>query len=530
MTPPVSRHLRSGSHGLAAVLTVLALALTACTSAVAEQARTAGAPREGGVIQVGVSSDLVPAAVFSNTSQTGDVLVGSIYDSLIDYPLDSLEPQPALATGWRLGDRGRSLTLDLRDDVTFHSGRPFTSKDVEFSIRTWADPVWSAQLQRTAAAITGFDTSQPHRITLRFEHRLSNVFDLLDMLPMIDSESIDELRAGTAFVGTGPFRFESWSPGATLTLDRNDDYWGQRPYLDGAQIRIITDAQAQLSQLRAGQLDVAVGVNSLDAQSLSSDPRYRVDSWEGSEGQTYLGTNVTNPALADPTVREAISHALDRERIMTEVYRGFGEPATLPWPEDSPARDERVAEQLAYDPDLARRLVQRYESKHGELPSLPLTYTSSSPDYAQVAQIVQEDLAAVGIEVELDPEEHAQVMTRLIGAEFEGLWILGHSYAHFTPSTLAVSAFPFNGEHNASHYSDPRYIAAADAAWKLTPQQAARPGAYADLNRELLRGKFLLEIGILHRQTASGAAVGGLDLTKRGELLLGRAYLGGEGD
>lgn len=516
--PPAPTVLRA----LAALLAVVLL--TSCSSAVDELKNTSTEARNGGVLQVGAVNDIVPPSIFTNSSDSANVLVGSVYDSLIDYPLDSLEPQPRLATSWELSEDGKELTLQLRDDVTFHSGRPFTSKDVEFSIRTWADPVWTVQLQRTAAAVTGFDTSDEHAITLRFDHPVSNVFDLLDMLPIIDSESIDDLRAGKAFVGTGPFRFEGWQPGAKLSFTRNDDYWGEAAHLDRVEVNVIPDAQAQVAQLRSGQLDVVSGASNRDLESLGKDDRFAVTRWEGAESQVYVGANVTNPALSDVRVRQAIAHALDRDRIVSDVYRGAGVPISLPWPEYSPAYDAEANETYSYDLEEARKLVDEAKADGVGIPVLPLTYPAENPNYEAVAQIVQADLAEIGIEVRLDPQEHAQVIKRLIGAQFEGLWILNHAYAHYTPSTLAVSAYPFNADHNASRYVDADYKAAADKAWKTKPDEVA-PDAYADLNRELLEGSFLLEIAILYPQNAASTRVGGLGLTKRGELLLGGAYL-----
>jgi peptide/nickel transport system substrate-binding protein len=441
------------------------------------------------------------------------VLIGNVYDSLVDYPLDSVDPQPKLATGWEFSKDGTRLTLQLREDVAFHSGRPFTSKDVEFSIKTWADPAWTVQLQRTAAAITGFDTSKEHEITLTLDHPMSNVFDLLDMMPIIDSETIDQVKDGSAFVGTGPFEFESWNPGSKLTLTANEDYWAGAPNLDGVDISVIPDPQSQVSQLRAGQLDMITGASNRDYESLSNDDRFDVQQWEGAEVQVYVGANVKNPALSDVRLRQAIAFALDRDRIVDEVYRGAGRPVNLPWPEYSPAYDAEADQTYDYDLDRAKDLVAEVERDGGRTPTLPLTYPAENPNYESVAQIVQADLAEIGIDVELDPVEQAQAVKQLIGAEFEGLWILQHSYAQYSPSTIAVSAYPFNADHNASNYASAAYKKAADAVW-TEPEASAED--YARLNEELLRGSFLLEIAILYPQNAT-SGVEGLGMTKRSE-------------
>jgi peptide/nickel transport system substrate-binding protein len=495
-----------------AALVVLVL-LASCSSAVDELRNSSGTAREGGVIKIGALNDIVPTSIFTNSSDAGNVLIGNVYDSLVDYPLDSVEPQPSLATSWEQSKNGTQLTLQLRDGVTFHSGRPFTSKDVEFSIKTWADPTWTVQLQRTAAAITGFDTSKEHEITLTLEHPMSNVFDLLDMMPIIDSETIDQVKDGSAFVGTGPFEFDSWQPGSRLTFSANDDYWGGAPNLDGIEVSVIPDPQAQVSQLRAGQLDMITGASNRDYESLAQDARFDVREWEGAETQVYVGANVKNPALSDVRLRQAIAAALDRDRIVDEVYRGAGRAVSLPWPEYSPAYDAEADQTYSYDLDRARELVAEVEKERGRIPTLPLTYPAENANYDSVAQIVQADLAEIGIDVELDPVEQAQAVKQLIGAEFEGLWILQHSYAQYNPSTLAVSAYPFNADHNASNYVSAGYKEAADRVWT---EPEAGTDDYARLNEELLKGSFLLEIAIVYPQNAT-SGVDGLGMSKRSE-------------
>ncbi|HEU5484300.1 MAG TPA: ABC transporter substrate-binding protein, partial [Microlunatus sp.] len=204
-----------------------------CESAVSQAGSAAdtSTPQRGGTIQAGIAADVIPGNFLTNSNTGITTIIGLAYDFLIRYPNDKVEPTPSLAKAWQLAEDGRSLTLELRDDVTFHSGRPFTSKDVEFSIKTYADPLWTAQLRSTAAAITSFDTSEEHKITLGFDHQLGNVFDLLDTVPILDSESVDELRNGTKFIGTGPFAVTGWKPNTSIGFVRNDAYWvPERPY------------------------------------------------------------------------------------------------------------------------------------------------------------------------------------------------------------------------------------------------------------------------------------------------------------
>lgn len=336
----------------------------------------AGQPVHGGTINAGITTDLIPGNFFTNTSEGITVLIGLAFDTLIRYRADSITPTPWLATSWRFAEDGRSLTLELRDDVRFHSGRPFTAKDVEFSIRTYSDPLWTAQLKSTAAAVTSFDTTDPHRIVLGFAHPLGNIFDLLDTVPIVDSETLGDLRTGSRFIGTGPFRVKGWTPNSWLSFERNADYWvPERPYADAVEVKVIPDAKALLSALRSGQIDFAEGLSYLDTASVTSRPGFADLQLTGAEKQLYVGSNVRAKPLDDPRVRQAIAYALDRDRIVAEVLRGVGYPINLPWPRYSPAFDE--ARNSTYTRNLAR--ARELVAQVGSLPTIPFTYTSPQP-------------------------------------------------------------------------------------------------------------------------------------------------------
>lgn len=512
---PIRRRRRS--LGALGALLALSLAASACSSAVSEANGTgsSGVADTDAVLRIASTTDIVPATFFTNSTEVSNTLIGNVYDSLVDYDLDSLTPKPRLATSWTFSPDGKQLTLELRDDVTFHDGRPFTSADVEFSLKTYADPQWNVQFLRTAKAITAYDTTDPHAITLTFAHPLSNIFDVLDVLPIIDSGSFDQLKTGKAYNGTGPFTFESWTPGSKLVLKRNEKYWGTAPKLAEVQVSIVSDATAQVAQLRAKQVDVATGASFRDSASLAKDPAYTVHRFDGAENEIYVGSDLTVPALADVRVRRAVAYALDRERIVKEVYQGVGRPANLPWAENSPAYDKAQDTTYGYDPAKAKALVAQV----GAVPTIPLSFPAGNATYEAVAQIVQGDLKAVGITVELKPVEYADFITQLIGGTFDGFWILQHNYAQFTPSTLMVSAFPFNADKNASHFDSPEYKAAAATAWELpNGTDATAQKAYRRLNQILLDNLWLAEIAVIPPQIPTTAKVSGLNLTKRNEL------------
>jgi peptide/nickel transport system substrate-binding protein len=139
---------------------------------------------------------------------------------------------------------------------------------------------------------------------------------------------------------------------------------------------------------------------------------------------------------------------------------------------------------------------------------------------------VQANLQEAGIKVQLQPVDHNQFIKELIGAQFKGLWIAIHSYAQWTPSTLAVSAYPFNAAHNASHFTSKAYTAHADAAWNVpdgtSPQAVA---TYRKISKDFLDNDFLIELSVIYAQLAHSPRLHGVSWSKRQEIHLDQAYL-----
>lgn len=523
---PISLHSpRAGSPFRArltktlALAAALPLALGACSSAVSQEVG-GGVPVEGGTLTVGTALDIQPSIFYAMVFQSFN---GNVLEALVDYPADGLEPQPRLATAWEISEDGTSVRLELRDGVAFHTGREFTNTDVEYSIKAAADPVNAAPIARSAGAITEFDTSEPGVITLGLAHPISNLFDVLAAVPIVDSETAAGLKDASEIIGTGPFLFDSWSPGSEYRFSRNDNYWGDEAELDEVVFKVVPDPQSLASQLRAGQLDVVSGVTNRDARQLEGDSKYVVETVEGSGGGTYLGLNVTDTALQDVTVRKAIAHAIDQERIAEEVFLGFGRGGDLPWTSDSPIYDAALDDYYPYDLAAAEKLL---DEAGAENVTLPLSYAAEVPSYAAIAQIIQADLAEIGVDVTLQPRPMAE-MSQLgaVPGGIEGLWINGHQWTNFSPATIPVSAYAFNSDQNISNFYSDAYKAAARAAWATTPDAAASGEVYHDLAEAFLDSAFVHEVFVSNGSRVRSASVEGLSSGKTVALGLADAYL-----
>ncbi|MFE7583203.1 ABC transporter substrate-binding protein [Streptomyces gardneri] len=521
LTPTRRTTLRAAGGGAL----LLGLGLTGCRSAVSEPGTPAGKAgaeaRRGGTLTVAINSDFTPSLLFAQSGQSLQHRL--VYNTLTRYD-DQLKPQPELATSWEYAQDGRSITLKLRTGVTYHDGRPFTADDVIFAVKNLQNPLRAAQLRATAAAVTGFDKRGDHELVLKLAHPVNNLFDLFEFMILTDRNSVEDAVAGKKLNGTGPFKLTKWSPGTGLSLTRNEKYWQpDRPYLDAVELRVVPQADALLSSLRTGQSQLSFAVPGKNLPVIASTPELATSEYTTGGGAYYLGVNTTVAPLNDKTVRQALAWAIDRERILKQVLGGYGLASATPWPKSSPAFSEAGRTHYTYDPGKARELLK--SAGHPKL-DLPLLHINLPGDTA-VAEAIQYDLQQIGVRVTLEPTDPATAQKNLISQSMPGLWTMSHGFAQVQPSTLAVSAYPFNEAKNTSRFRSAAYTKVVREAW-TTPETGARANALRQqITDTLLDEAFIIDLVIRGAVQVASKKLHGVTLNKFAYLNLDNAYLAG---
>jgi peptide/nickel transport system substrate-binding protein len=461
---------------------------TAAAGLVAPRAAFA-APKRGGVVHMAQVADVIPSGLFGQNFPNS-AIGGLIYNTLTAYDHRTLQPKPELAKAWHVSPDGLAVTLDLRTDVKFHSGRPFTSADVVFCIKNIQDPVRGSQLRSTAAVIGDVAAAGPAQVKLKLEHPVSNLFDLFEIMFIVDHETLPEMLSGKNLVGTGAFTWKQWNPGDSLTLARNPNYWKPgRPYLDGVELRVIPQTQALLAALQAGQIEVALGLAPKDVAALRSNKSFETVVSDTHGASYYVGCNVDVKPLERQQVRQAISFAIDRERIVKEVFSGLGVAQSIPWPASSPAYDKAGAMRYHYDPERAKALLKAAGAEKFET---TLAINSGLGPGSPMAQIVQFNLQQVGITTTTASFDAAQFIKKLAGGTLPGLWVNVHGFGQLHPATLVTSAFPFAAAKNASNFHDPAYTAAVNRSWTATNERDER-AADKQITEILLQNEFVID-------------------------------------
>lgn len=374
-------------------------------------------PRSGGRLIVAADSEprnLNPAIVASNgVFFVSSKIVEPLAEAAFETP-DGLSPR--LALSWKGSPDGLSVTFALRPNVTWHDGKPFTSADVAFS----ALEVWK-KLQNLGrvvfADLAAVDTPDPLTAVFRFSkptpfQLIRNALPALTaVLPkhLYEGTDINANKANAAPVGTGPFRWGESRPGEYTRLVRNSTYWGQgQPLLDEIVYRVLPDRAAAAGALEAGEIQLAAFsmVPLADLGRIAAVPGLTVVT-RGYEALTYqlvVEINHRRPELADPRVRRAISHAIDRDFVVRTVFLGFAATSSGPVPRNDPQFHDALAQVPSFDPARANALLDEAGFRRGangmrfKLRLLPAPFFNET---RQFGSYLRQALAAVGIDAEL---------------------------------------------------------------------------------------------------------------------------------
>ncbi|WP_420583444.1 ABC transporter substrate-binding protein [Ruegeria sp.] len=343
-----------------------------------------------GAVQSGVATAVPSTQIFASPLR---------YD-------ENWEPQPYLAESWSVADDGMSVTLNLVQNATFHDGEPVTSEDVAFSIMTikenhpfksMFEPVESIDTPDEHTAV--INLSRPHPALL-----LALSPALAPIMPKHvfgDGQDPKSHPANAAPVGSGPFMLEAFTPGESVVLKKNPNFFIEgRPKLDEIIIRIISDPSALVISMENGDANIypfmgtSTEIKRLgDAENLE----LTTEGYAAVGPLNWLAFNTASDKLKDPRVRQAIAYAIDRDFITKALHRGVSTPQRGPIIESSPFFNEAIA---TYDVDLDKANALMAEAGFGDGMELTVDYIPGPPEQQKnVAEYLKSQLKKIGIDV-----------------------------------------------------------------------------------------------------------------------------------
>jgi peptide/nickel transport system substrate-binding protein len=501
----------------------------AAPTAAAQPAQGTAVPRPGGTLRVGMVGDITALDGFvwsPNNSNT----IGQVWDQLITYD-ENFVPQPRLAESWELSPDNTQIKFNLRRGVQFHNGRELTSDDIKYTLQRARDPktTFNSTVGPGASFWSEITTPDKYTIVLASDRPRPGAFDSILYLRILDQESVQAPDAQTRAVGTGPFKFTEWAPGDHLTLAKNPNYWEPGlPYLDQVQVRVFKDQSSMVVAQEAGALDMAFAPPIPDATRLQSDKKYQVYNNYLLGQYFYLQLNVGFPPMDNKVFRQAIGFAIDRQRFTDSIMGGFaGEPRALPWPPQSLAWQAEKNAHYTLNLDKARALVEQSGVTD---PSFDLSYplASFAGEYASLAQIIQSDLARIGVPVTLKPLDISAFTQAGQGAKpaYQGARLSGGAFTNVgEPTSHFILSSTFGAAINSSGYYDDDYKALVASVGAESDVNSRKQG-YSKINDYLLDAAYCHVISGYPNILVQGANVRDLGYYPVLQWTLRRAWLG----
>jgi peptide/nickel transport system substrate-binding protein len=381
-----------------------AAALAACTPGQSGTASpsvagtvASAAPQRGGSVTLALAGNITTLDPRIASTNNANRTPTHVFTNTMVRLNEKLEYVPELATSWQRSSDGLTWTLKLRNDVKFHDGSAFTSKDVKFTLESVMDPALKSGF-RTSWVINNVPTkvSTPDDYTVVIQFPVEPSEPLYNIafqriLPKDYTERVGPDGYNAKPVGTGPFKFVSYNSNDKAVFDRNPDYWMKGlPYLDRFTFRIIPDAATRLAALQANEIQIA-GLNPDDLPLTAKDPDLTNYKYLFA-GYYYMAFNQRNPLLKDKRVRQALSYAINSQEIIDAVV--VGEVAHNNVAKNFPEYDP-TAPKYAQDYAKVKSLLTDAGYPNGI--DFTITGLANLQPYTKIAEVVQNQLNRTGV-------------------------------------------------------------------------------------------------------------------------------------
>jgi nickel transport system substrate-binding protein len=482
---------------LAVVLAAVGMALAGCSANSTPENKDTPVGRPDGTLRIAIAQAETSISVRDYKTHSFNVL-DEVYEPLVRYAADG-SIKPALAESFTITADGLGMTFQLRPNVTFSDGTPFTAAVAKAELERWVFDKANSFLGITghtkSIEVTGERTlswvlSQPYYSAL-------NELALVRPVRFMSPTAYAADGSVKAPIGTGPFKVQSMD-NQKVVLVRNDTYWGGKPLLNQVIFTVIPDASARVAALKAGEVDVIGGeylapLALEDAQAIkqSSNVRLLTDKSTTNLLLTY-NVDTGNPALSDVRVRKAIGMAIDRDSIASGLFAGQAQPAPSIFPSNVPYGPKSGTATL--DVAGARALLDGagwsgtdVRTKNGTQLALKLLLNPSSlPQAKSLSEVVQAQLKQIGIAVQITPLDSTAYSAAVADRAFDLRFYLTYGAPYDPYSMLTANFRTIQANHLfASSELDtqiPVALAATEEAsrqkefdtiWKLLDDQAA---------------------------------------------------------
>jgi peptide/nickel transport system substrate-binding protein len=439
-------------------------------------------PKRGGTLNVGYSDDSRTLDPMFSIQWSERQMLYLVFNTLLRMKTDfSLEPE--LAERWTVENDGKRIVFHLRSGVTFHDGTPFDAEAVKWNLERRMDKEVNSPQRSQLEMIESIDIVGPLAVALNTKQPFPPLLGHLAERPGFMVSPTAAKKAGQDFgsnpVGTGPFVFKEWVRGNKVVLARNPNYWEKGlPYLDQIVFSNIAGAVVGIQRLVTGELDYVDSLSPQNIRQIENDPNIKLAPITVGRWYSYQW-HWNEPPFNNPKLRQAIAHAIDRKRINDITMNGKGVISDSPTPEGLWWQTPNLPG-FDYDPAKAKALL----AEAGIAPGTKIELSApTDPILRQMNQLVQEQLKAVGLEVELKPISQGEWYSRVVQKA------INFTPMRWTqrpdPDGLLSILYESKGFANSTGYSNPE-VDKLLAQARSTFDQAKRKQLYDQIHKLIL--------------------------------------------
>ncbi len=374
-----------------------------------------GEPQYGGTLifaRGGDSVKLDPIDITDGESMKATI---NIFDTLVAYEDGGTATKPSLAESWTVSDDELNWTFKIRKNVKFHDGTDLNAEAIKFNIDRWRDKenkyhtgnfnYWGWMFGGFPGIVKDVVVIDDYTIKMVLTKKSAPFIANLAMVPFGISSPTAIKEYGEDYfkhpVGTGPYKLKSWKMGDKIVMERNDNYWNGKPYLETVILRAIPDNTARFMELQTGTIDMMDGLTPNSVPLLKKSKSLKI-SLRPSMNVGYLAMNMDKEPFTDVKVRRAVNYAVNKKAIIEALYAGMAQEAKNPLPPSLWGYNDSITP-YEYNPEKAKKLLAEaglengFETKLWAMP-VPRPYM---PQPKLIAQAIQSDLAKVGIKAEI---------------------------------------------------------------------------------------------------------------------------------
>lgn len=404
-----------------------------------------GTPVPGGSVVYGMTQDLASLDPHVDTDAGTRDVVFNLYEGLVK-PTSDGGFIPAVASDYIISDDAKTYTFTLRDGITFHDGTPVTIEDVKYSIDRYAEI--QGESSAFSSLVDSVEVQDDKTLVVNLKESYS---EFLPMMTIAIIPQSNEDPVGNP-IGTGPFKYVSYTPGQNLELEKYDGYWQEGvPSLDSVEFKFIADVDTAFVELQAGTIDILKYLTAAQAETLGDD--YNIV--QGSMNLVHaMYLNSAYEPLSKTEVRQALCYAVDRDAINNFIFGGKSHIiGSHMIPAMSKYYEPEAETVYSYDPEKAKELLA--DAGYADGFDLEITVPSSYSQHVDSAQIIADELSQVGINVTLNQVEWSTWLQDVYkGGNFQAT-VIGFD------GTLAPSdwlkKYVTDDAKNFMHYSNTEY-------------------------------------------------------------------------